>query len=245
MFFAFVLSLSADAEPLVLEHLEPEPIKQFAPVVLGRLKPKVWIVATPNRDFTYFFGYVNKPGSARSMRNQFVRRFEWTRASFREWALRAAQRFGYDVEFCGVGGLGDHWKLSGYGARGFEVVATALRSPGAACPASRSSSAWEPLKGLVCPKPADDDTSAVASDFRRVFGDCSQIAVFVLRPDAEQAVADAVAKEVAAAPRGKLKVPTTFSRPSSCGGGGSSDYGEVADGIKLVSGIHAPDSMEE
>ncbi|KAI5840879.1 hypothetical protein BZA05DRAFT_476309 [Tricharina praecox] len=177
----------------VLEHLDPGPRSQFAPTLLGKLKPKVCIVTTPNREFNALFDFLsnldpNAPAAERYRRDgvpylmrHHDHRFEWTRQDFRSWALQAAEEFGYDVQFCGVGGLG-----RGMGEVGGENATDVLREAAEACGSPDSflkgTDKWGELKGIVCD--VDDDDKGV-DILRKAFGDCSQIAVFVLKPQEE------------------------------------------------------------
>jgi len=176
----------------VLEHLDPSPHSQFAPTLLGRLKPKICIVTTPNREFNALFDYLENlepsaPETERYHRDGIPycmrhhdHRFEWTRQEFRSWALEVAGEFGYDVQFSGVGGLG-----SGMAVIGRENANDVLREAAEACGNPdvllKGTDMWGELKGIV--GEIDDDDEGV-DIVRRVFGDCSQIAVFVLRPEA-------------------------------------------------------------
>ena len=176
----------------VLEHLDARPLSSFADVLLGEMAPRVCIVTTPNRDFNALFDRLeqgeaaaerfHRPGVPYAMRHH-DHRFEWTRREFRAWALDAAATHGYDVEFSGVGGLGRGMDLAGSGDAN-----AVLRDAVDGCrDASLSQlaggrSAWPPLKSIVC----GDDDSETSSDVRRVFGDCSQMAVFVIKPAREE-----------------------------------------------------------
>ena len=183
----------------MIEHLGSGQLEQFAPHVLGRLKPKVWIVTTPKRD--------SMPYPARHPAHR-------TRAEFRTWAQDAAGRSDYHVEFCSVGR-----RQGGCDIEGLEGLVD-------------ETDARKLLEDPVYRNSAGADTSKDA--FHRTLGDFSQtavfvqMAVFVLRRDAEQAVADAVAKEDA------------FGRPEHREPGPDRDYDEIADGIKLVAAIHIP-----
>lgn len=60
------------------------------------MNPKYAIVTTPNRDFNLLFPDPTK------LRNS-DHKFEWTRAEFHTWAGEVCQKYGYRVEFTGVG----------------------------------------------------------------------------------------------------------------------------------------------
>ena len=39
----------------LIEHLEPDKVELFTETVLGVIKPRLWIVTTPNRDYNELF----------------------------------------------------------------------------------------------------------------------------------------------------------------------------------------------
>lgn len=209
----------------MIEHLDSGQLKQFAPHVLGRLKPKVWIVTTPNRD--------SMPHPTRHRHPD-----HWTRAEFHTWAQDAARRFDYGVEFCGVCRRQGGCDIEGLERLVDEADGAFLAAALERCPDAARSLPPPHVRKLpedpVYREPAGADASKDA--FHRTLGDCSQtavfvqMAVFVLRPDAEQAVADAVAKEAAFGRPEHRDPDPDYGR----------DYDEIADGIKLVTGIHIP-----
>lgn len=218
---------------LVIEHLDPGPISNFAPVLLGRLRPKVCIITTPNRDFNDLFSLpftpemsnspnppntnvegpvialgevvdpINlpppqiptappiianeeawrglAPGDVCSSGDRYWRagvpygmrhpdhRFEWTRQEFRNWAIKAAEDFGYDVAFTGVGGLGNGMCV--VGSSGWAVGDALARGCGYDGDGD---------------EPPDQRDEGVLSKANEVWGDCSQIAVFTIREDEEE-----------------------------------------------------------
>lgn len=92
-------------------------------------------------------------------------RFEWTREEFRNWASKAAEDFGYDVTFTGVGGLGN----------GMSVVGSS---------GSAVSEALAHGCGHYGDSLSDHDDNVLAKA-DEVWGDCSQIAIFTMREDEE------------------------------------------------------------
>lgn len=148
------------------------------------------IVTTPSREFNALFDYLDdlrpdNPGSERFRRDGIPyrmrhhdHRFEWTRQEFRSWALQAAEAFGYDVQFSGVGGLG-----RGMVVVGKENADDVLREAATACgnpePLLKGTDKWGELERIVCEVDDDDERVNIV---RTAFGDCTQIAVFVLRP---------------------------------------------------------------
>ncbi|RPA76328.1 hypothetical protein BJ508DRAFT_213721, partial [Ascobolus immersus RN42] len=112
----------------VVEHLDPAPLKAFPEVVLGELRPRAWIVTTPNREFNALYdlplpdnlgqldaenvaacetiggegGRHYKEGVAYGMRHH-DHKFEWTRAEFKAWADLQADSYGYAVKVVEIG----------------------------------------------------------------------------------------------------------------------------------------------
>jgi hypothetical protein len=154
--------------------------------------PKICIVTTPNRDFNALFDYIEKVYSPNKPASRYYRdgvpygmrhhdhRFEWTREEFRAWAVKSADEHGYDVAFCGAGGLGRGLVLNGAGK-----VDDILQDAATACSddenklAIHSKSSWDILPKLINESNDIDHQSIV----RRVFGDCTQIAVFVIKEE--------------------------------------------------------------
>uniref|UniRef100_A0A3Q3M5U3 Small RNA 2'-O-methyltransferase n=1 Tax=Mastacembelus armatus TaxID=205130 RepID=A0A3Q3M5U3_9TELE len=81
----------------LIEHLTLADVECFSEVVFGYMTPVAAIVSTPNSEFNPLF-----PGLASGFRHR-DHKFEWTRAEFRSWALKVCLKFGYEVEFSGVG----------------------------------------------------------------------------------------------------------------------------------------------
>ncbi|KAF8445304.1 hypothetical protein BGX38DRAFT_689595 [Terfezia claveryi] len=221
----------------VIEHLDPGPLSNFAPVLLGQLKPRVCIITTPNRDFNDLFSLpftpeisstpnpfepeekipslalgeevdpenlppakalplptttageeawrALSPGDVCSCGDKYWRsgvpygmrhpdhRFEWTRQEFRDWAYKAAEDFGYDVTFTGVGGLGNGMCV--YGTTGWAVGDALARGCG------------YNTGGDEAPEQRDEGVLTKANE---VWGDCTQIAIFTIREDEEEDAED-------------------------------------------------------
>lgn len=83
----------------VIEHLDPPRLAAFERVLFEYGRPKVVVLTTPNREYNVRFESL--PAGRFRHRDH---RFEWTRAEFRDWANRVAQRFGYEPRFLPVGG---------------------------------------------------------------------------------------------------------------------------------------------
>ncbi|CAD6973397.1 unnamed protein product [Tilletia controversa] len=94
----------------VIEHLHEPVLDAFAPILLGRYRPRLFIITTPNYAFNIHFPRTpSQPGiddptgrTERKFRHP-DHKFEWDLDEFKSWCERAAERFGYEVE---IGGLG-------------------------------------------------------------------------------------------------------------------------------------------
>ncbi|NXJ79756.1 HENMT methyltransferase, partial [Trogon melanurus] len=80
----------------LIEHLEESELKKFPEVVFGFMAPSIVVISTPNSEFNPLL-----PGVA--LFRDPDHKFEWNRVQFRSWALETARRYGYSVEFTGVG----------------------------------------------------------------------------------------------------------------------------------------------
>ena len=82
----------------VIEHVEPTRLDLFQRNLFDSLQPRTVILTTPNREYNVRFENM-RPNGLRHRDH----RFEWTRAEFETWALKAAETHGYTVETGGVG----------------------------------------------------------------------------------------------------------------------------------------------
>ncbi|KAF8474055.1 hypothetical protein BDZ91DRAFT_789626 [Kalaharituber pfeilii] len=226
----------------VIEHLDPGPLANFGSTLLGKLKPKVCIVTTPNRDFNDLFtlpftpasdtpldspgkevsepvialGEIVDPnqlapatpsklpvpdphknlwdslapGDVCSSGDRYWRagvpygmrhpdhRFEWSRQEFRQWASNVAEEFGYDVTFTGVGGLGNGMYV--IGSTGWAVGEALAKGCGYSHDDSQAS---------------ESPNQGVLTKANEVWGDCTQIAVFTVREDIADDLAELVEVE--------------------------------------------------
>ncbi|XP_069376472.1 small RNA 2'-O-methyltransferase isoform X2 [Paralichthys olivaceus] len=89
----------------LIEHLTLADVERFSEVVFGYMTPVAVIVSTPNCEFNPLL-----PG-LRGFRHS-DHKFEWSRAEFRSWALKVCLKFGYKVEFTGVGHLASGYQES-------------------------------------------------------------------------------------------------------------------------------------
>ncbi|XP_078075169.1 small RNA 2'-O-methyltransferase [Mustelus asterias] len=80
----------------LIEHLDAPELERFPEVVFGYMNPAVIVITTPNSDFNPLL-----PGIMRF--RHWDHRFEWSRAEFQSWSLNIGNKYGYRVEFTGVG----------------------------------------------------------------------------------------------------------------------------------------------
>eukprot|EP00210_Caulerpa_lentillifera_P004823 g4605.t1 len=108
----------------VIEHLDADPLslvgKQqlyiiilslVGSVILGGIKPRVFIATTPNWEYNVLIhavtgsidiGVYGRDGTPLRCSDH---RFEWTRDEFQNWALELGESYGYSVSFEGIGVL--------------------------------------------------------------------------------------------------------------------------------------------
>lgn len=82
----------------VVEHVDPPRLPALAKAVFQTAHPGAVIVTTPNSEYNVRF-----PSFAAGNFRHPDHRFEWTRAEFETWSREVADRYGYTVEFRGVG----------------------------------------------------------------------------------------------------------------------------------------------
>ena len=82
----------------VIEHLDAPRLSAFARVLFVFAKPHVVILTTPNKEYNAVYGLTEEDDLRHG-----DHRFEWTREEFRDWATKTAKRFGYTVQFSGIG----------------------------------------------------------------------------------------------------------------------------------------------
>ncbi|HEX5270787.1 MAG TPA: 3' terminal RNA ribose 2'-O-methyltransferase Hen1 [Gemmataceae bacterium] len=82
----------------VVEHLDPSRLAAFERVLFAHARPGTVVMTTPNAEYNVKFESL----PAGKFRHK-DHRFEWTRAEFRAWAGRVAERFGYAARFLLVG----------------------------------------------------------------------------------------------------------------------------------------------
>ena len=64
----------------VVEHLDTDTLATFPTTVLGVIQPLIWIVTTPNREYSSLFPTFTGPY------RHWDHKFEWTRHEFKCWA---------------------------------------------------------------------------------------------------------------------------------------------------------------
>ncbi|MGX1880402.1 3' terminal RNA ribose 2'-O-methyltransferase Hen1 [Streptomyces sp. NPDC055287] len=82
----------------VIEHLDLPRLPALEYAVFGSARPRTVLVTTPNVEYNVRWESL-PAGHVRHGDH----RFEWTRAEFRDWAGRVAERHGYGVTFVAVG----------------------------------------------------------------------------------------------------------------------------------------------
>ncbi|XP_052789828.1 small RNA 2'-O-methyltransferase-like isoform X2 [Mya arenaria] len=80
----------------IIEHLVSDVLSAAVTMVFGQLQPRVVVVTTPNSDFNVLFP--NFSGF-----RHWDHKFEWSQEEFKEWCDRVASRYGYSVDYGGVG----------------------------------------------------------------------------------------------------------------------------------------------
>ena len=82
----------------VIEHLDPARLPALQRSLFGRARVGLVVLTTPNREYNALFPGL-EPGALRHADH----RFEWTRREFREWAESVSAKWGYAVDFRGIG----------------------------------------------------------------------------------------------------------------------------------------------
>ncbi|MBE9064903.1 3' terminal RNA ribose 2'-O-methyltransferase Hen1 [cf. Phormidesmis sp. LEGE 11477] len=82
----------------VIEHMDLNRLATFEQVLFQFAQPPLVVITTPNAEFNALFPTLEK-GHFRHQDH----RFEWTRPEFQAWADSLCKRYGYQVEFQGIG----------------------------------------------------------------------------------------------------------------------------------------------
>lgn len=80
-----------------IEHIDLGRLSRVEGAVFGRIRPRIVVVTTPNKDYNPLHGL-----SAGERRHP-GHRFEWTRVQFKAWSDGVAERHGYDVCYRDIG----------------------------------------------------------------------------------------------------------------------------------------------
>ncbi|XP_073212939.1 small RNA 2'-O-methyltransferase isoform X2 [Lepidochelys kempii] len=80
----------------LIEHLEAAELEKFPEVVFGFMAPAMIVISTPNSEFNPLL-----PGV--TLFRHSDHKFEWDQTQFQSWAIDAATRYDYTVEFTGLG----------------------------------------------------------------------------------------------------------------------------------------------
>ncbi|KAF8525787.1 hypothetical protein BU17DRAFT_41023 [Hysterangium stoloniferum] len=96
----------------VIEHLPPDLLPLFAPVLLGHYRPRLLLLTTPNFTYNQRFsppgkksptGYPDPTNRTDRIFRHHDHKFEWTVEEWRSYCMESAAAFGYEVEVGGVG----------------------------------------------------------------------------------------------------------------------------------------------
>ncbi len=82
----------------VIEHLDLPRLTTLEKIIFGFVQPSCVIVTTPNIEYNVKFERLTR-GKFRHPDH----RFEWTRLEFQSWANNLASKYGYNVNFTGIG----------------------------------------------------------------------------------------------------------------------------------------------
>lgn len=82
----------------VIEHLDADRLKAFEKVLFQYAQPKMIVLTTPNSEYNVMW-----PELPAGQFRHPDHRFEWSRASFQEWATNIAAENGYRVRFVNLG----------------------------------------------------------------------------------------------------------------------------------------------
>jgi 3' terminal RNA ribose 2'-O-methyltransferase Hen1 len=82
----------------VIEHLDIARLVAFERVLFEFAKPPLVVLTTPNKEYNANYESLGEDDFRHG-----DHRFEWTRAEFRNWADRTAEKYGYAVQFSQIG----------------------------------------------------------------------------------------------------------------------------------------------
>jgi len=81
----------------VIEHIPLNDAETCLDVLLGLYKPKFLVVTTPNKDYNVVFGMND------TQVRYYDHKFEWTKQQFNQICKKFSHKYGYNIEFDGVG----------------------------------------------------------------------------------------------------------------------------------------------
>ncbi|KAI0319194.1 hypothetical protein OF83DRAFT_1111637 [Amylostereum chailletii] len=96
----------------VVEHLPPDILPYFAPVLLGCYHPRLFLITTPSYTFNQLFhppnstdpwGFPDPTLRTERVFRHHDHKFEWTPEECTQWCVTEAERWGYEVVVSGVG----------------------------------------------------------------------------------------------------------------------------------------------
>ncbi|CDZ96561.1 Uncharacterized conserved protein HEN1/CORYMBOSA2 [Phaffia rhodozyma] len=95
----------------VVEHLPQPMLSALGPVLLGKYKPRLLLITTPNFSFNVRFnrdgenkrGYPDPTGRTDRIFRHDDHQFEWTPEEFSSWATSLAHEYGYILEKSAIG----------------------------------------------------------------------------------------------------------------------------------------------
>ncbi|MCL2774169.1 MAG: 3' terminal RNA ribose 2'-O-methyltransferase Hen1 [Oscillospiraceae bacterium] len=82
----------------VIEHLDISRLAAFERVLFEFAKPPIVIITTPNKEYNANYKFLDEDDLRHG-----DHRFEWTRAKFKDWANKTAEKFGYNAQFSEIG----------------------------------------------------------------------------------------------------------------------------------------------
>ncbi|KAI9317063.1 hypothetical protein BX666DRAFT_1941568 [Dichotomocladium elegans] len=86
----------------VIEHLYTPTLDHILETTLGQYQPRIMIMTTPNAEYNIYFDSLNYNTPDATFRHE-DHKFEWTRKEFQAWCEAGAKKYGYSVEFYGIG----------------------------------------------------------------------------------------------------------------------------------------------
>ncbi|KAJ1671155.1 hypothetical protein GGF44_001558 [Coemansia sp. RSA 1694] len=125
----------------VIEHVQESEVPALTHAVLGVYRPRLAVFTTPNAEFNANFPALCYGTPEARFRNA-DHKFEWTRNEFAQWAQKAAEHYGYQVELRGIGMTMRNASAEFVPCGGCSQMALFVRVAGA-------SAAVEPPPGLV------------------------------------------------------------------------------------------------